>query len=49
MTKDEKFRIGLALNRISIKVNDATFQKIKDDIKEIEEIVKASDESPMNQ
>ena len=41
MTKENKFKIGLALNGIAMLVSDATFQKIKDRLDEIEQIVSA--------
>ena len=41
MTKENKLKIGLALNGIALLVGDATFQKIKDRLDVIEEIVSA--------
>ena len=41
MTKQNKFKIGLALNGIAMMVSDGTFQKIKDRLDEIERIVSA--------
>jgi len=41
MTKQNKFKIGLALNGIAMLVGDGTYQKIKDRLDEIERIVSA--------
>ena len=41
MTKENKFKIGLALQGIALMLDDATFQKIKDRIEVIEQIVSA--------
>lgn len=41
MTKENKLKIGLALNGIALLVGDATFQKIKDRLEVIEQIVSA--------
>lgn len=39
MTKDEKFQIGMALNKIALSLNDEDFQKVKEYLKDIEKIV----------
>lgn len=39
MTKDEKFQIGMALNKIALSLSDEDFHKIKDYLKQIESIV----------
>ena len=39
MTKENKFKIGLALQGIALMLDDATFNRIKDKLKEIEDIV----------
>jgi len=41
MTKDNKFKIGLALQGIALMSDEGTFDRIKDKLKEIEEIVSA--------
>ncbi len=40
MTKMDGLKIGLALNHIAMSVDNATFQRIKDWLKEITDIVK---------
>ena len=42
MTKQDGLKIGLALNHIAMSVDDATFQRIKGWLTDIEEIVKAN-------
>lgn len=39
MTKDNKFKIAMALHGIAMLLNDASFNKVKDRLKTIEEIV----------
>lgn len=39
MTKFEKFRIGMCLNNIGMMVDEATLQKLKPQLEEIEQIV----------
>lgn len=39
MTKDEKFEIGMALNKIALSLSDEDFQKVKEHLKRIEKIV----------
>lgn len=39
MTKDDKFNIGLALNKIAMMLSDEDFHKVKDLLKQIEQIV----------
>ena len=38
MTKDDKFKIGLALNKIAMMLSDEDFHKVKDLLKQIEQI-----------
>ena len=40
MTKMDGLKIGLALNHIAMSVDNATFQRIKGWLKEIEDIAK---------
>ena len=39
MTKDDKFKIGLDLNKIAMILSDEDFHKVKDILKQIEQIV----------
>ena len=39
MTKDEKFEIGLTLNKIAMLLSDEDFHKVKDLLKHVEQIV----------
>ena len=39
MTKDDKFKIGMALHKISMASDDMTFQRISESLKTIEDIV----------
>ena len=39
MTKEDKFEIGLALNKIALSLSDSDFQKVKEYLKRIETIV----------
>ena len=39
MTKDEKFQIGMALNKIALSLSDEDFHKVKEHLKCIEKIV----------
>ena len=39
MTKDDKFKIGLALNKIAMMLSDEDFHKVKDLLKQIEQII----------
>lgn len=39
MTKDEKFQIGMALNKIAMSLSEEDFQKVKGYLKDIEKIV----------
>ena len=47
MTKDDKFNIGLALNKIAMMLSDEDFHKVKDLLKQIEQIV-AEQTEPSN-
>lgn len=39
MTKEDKFEIGLTLNKIAMLLSDEDFHKVKDLLKRIEQIV----------
>lgn len=39
MNKDRQLRIGLALNRVAMKLDDESFEKVKADLKEIETLI----------
>ena len=39
MAKDEKFEIGLTLNKIAMLLSDEDFHKVKDLLKHVEQIV----------
>lgn len=41
MTKENKFKIGLALQGIALMSDEGTYERIKDKLKEIEQIVSA--------
>ena len=41
MTKENKFKIGLALQGIALMSDEGAYERIKDKLKEIEEIVSA--------
>ena len=41
MTKENKMKIGMALHGIALMSDETTFKKIKDRLKEIEDIVAA--------
>lgn len=41
MTKENKFKIGMALNGIALMIDDATYKTIKSRIDEITQIVSA--------
>lgn len=44
MNKEDKFEIGLALNKIAMLLSDEDFNKVKDSLKHIEEIVAKQEE-----
>ena len=39
MTRDEKFQIGMALHKIALSLSEEDFHKVKDYLKQIENIV----------
>ena len=39
MTKEDKFEIGLTLNKIAMLLSDEDFHKVKDLLKHVEQIV----------
>ena len=41
MTKENKLRIGLALNAIGLMLDDESYERIKGRLTEIEDIIKA--------
>ena len=43
MTKDNKFKIAMALHGIAMLLDDASFNKVKDRLKTIEEIYESYD------
>ena len=44
MTKEDKFEIGLTLNRIAMLLSDEDFHKVKDLLKHVEKIVAKQEE-----
>lgn len=48
MTRDEKFQIGMALNHIAMSLSDEDFHKVKDYLKQIENIVAEQTEPSAN-
>jgi hypothetical protein len=45
MTKEDKFEIGLTLNKIAMLLSDDDFQKVKDLLKHIEQIIAEQSEA----
>lgn len=45
MTKEDKFEIGLTLNKIAMLLSDEDFNKVKNLLKHIEQIVAKQKES----
>ena len=44
MTKEDKFEIGLTLNKIALLLSDEDFHKVKDLLKHVEKIVAKQEE-----